>query len=79
VSANRDLYTSTDPEEKAAILDRYGVVYVVVGHLERYYPEDGCAAANDNAEGVAAFEPLVGSRLEVAFQAGETVVYRVIR
>jgi YYY domain-containing protein len=73
------LYTSVDPQEKVAILDRYGVEYVVIGQLERYYPQDTCTGLIDNSEGIAAFEPLVGSRLEVAFQSGETVVYRVIR
>ena len=34
----RTLYTSTDPNEKAAILYRYNVAYVIVGPLERLYP-----------------------------------------
>ena len=34
----RTLYTSPDTDEKAAILRRYNVEYVVVGDLERVYP-----------------------------------------
>jgi len=72
------LYTSTNPEDKMAVINQYNVEYVVVGNLERYYPAAGCEGAIDNTAGVAAFQSLVGSQLEVAFQSGETVVYRVI-
>jgi len=72
----RTLYTSTNPEEKRSILERYRVEYVVVGDLERNYPNRGCDTT-DNTAGIAAFEPLVGNGLEVAFTAGDSVVYRV--
>jgi YYY domain-containing protein len=76
--ALRRLYTSTDPAEKLSILERYRVEYVIVGDLERRYPTGNCQST-DNAAGIEAFQPLVGTSLEVAFEAGDTVVYRVIR
>jgi len=74
-----DLYTSTDPELKREIIDKYDVEYVIVGDVERFYPQNRCGGPGlENSAGVAAFEPLVGNGLEVAFTAGETVVYRVV-
>ncbi len=73
----RTLYTSTDPQEKLSILARYRIEYVVVGDLEQSYPSNGCEST-DNGPGVAGFEPLVGSALEVAFTSGDSVVYRVV-
>jgi YYY domain-containing protein len=74
----RTLYTSTDIAQKEAILERYRVEYVIVGDLERNYPTNNCHST-DNAAGVEAFQSMVGTSLEVAFQAGDTVVYQVIR
>lgn len=74
----RTLYRSTNAEEKRAILERYRVDYLVVGDLERNYPEERDCETTDNAAGVAAFEPLVGNGLEVAFRSGDSVVYRII-
>jgi len=73
------LYRSTDPDVKANILRRYGVAYVVVGDLERRYPiaDDTCAATGSTA-GIATLADMIGSTLEIAFQAGETIVYRVL-
>jgi len=54
------------------------VDYIVVGDLERFYPAADCTAT-DNAPGIAAFEQMVASgNLEVAFESGETRVYRVV-
>jgi len=73
------LYTSPDPAEKAAILRRYDVGYVVVGELERRYPiADNTCAPTGSAAGIAAFEPMVGETLELAYEAGGTRVYRVL-
>jgi uncharacterized membrane protein len=73
------LYRSADPREKERILRRYDVDYVVVGELERRYPvADETCQATGSAAGVEAFEPMVGSTLEVAFAAGATRVYRVL-
>ncbi len=74
----RALYTTTDVAEKQAILDRYRVEYVIVGDLEWHYPTNVCEST-DNTAGVETFQSMVGTSLEIAFQAGDTVVYRVIR
>jgi YYY domain-containing protein len=74
------LYASPDAATKLAILRKYGVQYVVVGQLERLYPEiagNDCVPTNP-ADGIAAFDGMVGTSLEVAFQSGTTTVYRVL-
>jgi YYY domain-containing protein len=74
------LYASTDPAEKLSILRTYNVDYVVVGELERVYPEINGAncVPTDPTAGIAIFESMVGTSLEVAFTTGETVIYRVL-
>lgn len=75
----RDLYTSTDPVAKESILRRYNVAYVVVGELERRYPvPDNECTPTGSVAGIAAFDELIGTTLEVAFVAGTTTVYRVL-
>jgi uncharacterized membrane protein len=75
----RSLYTSGDPAEKASILRRYNVEYVVVGDLERHYPiaDNDCTPTGSEA-GIAAFDEMVGTTLEVAFTSGTTTIYRVL-
>jgi uncharacterized membrane protein len=75
----RRLYRSTDTAEKVQILQEYDVAYVIVGDIERYgivsdIPGDKFATA----EGIEAFERMVGEGLEIAFQHGNTTVYRVV-
>jgi hypothetical protein len=69
--------------EKVEIIHTYNVAYIVVGDLERdYITPNGndCAAADptQSTAGIAALEDMVGTHLEVAFTAGDTVVYRVL-
>jgi len=74
------LYESADLAEKRSILDRYGVAYVIVGQLERdgiAIGQAGCVARPTPA-GIAAFDRMVGSDLEVAFAARGTTIYRVL-
>jgi YYY domain-containing protein len=73
------LYRSEDPQEKLEILRRYGVEYVVVGDLERAYPiaSNECEATNPTG-GIEAFERMVGDSLEIAFERGDSRVYRVL-
>lgn len=75
----RTLYTSPDVAEKTSILRRYNVEYVVVGDLERLYPEgDNDCTPTGSAAGINAFADMVGTVLEVAFQSTGTTIYRVL-
>jgi YYY domain-containing protein len=74
------LYSSPDPEVKRRILRQYGVEYVVVGPIERRGIEisgNDCVS-HDVSAGIAAFAELEGTTVEVAFQQGETTIYRVL-
>jgi uncharacterized membrane protein len=75
----RTLYTSPDTSEKASILRRYNVEYVVVGDLERIYPinNNECTPAGSQA-GIEAFDAMVGTTLEVAHASRGTTIYRVL-
>jgi len=79
VSDVRTLYTSTDLDEKASILRRYNVEYVVVADLERIYPlaNNECTPTGSE-EGIAAFDAMLGTTLEVAHSAQGTTIYRVL-
>lgn len=72
----RTLYDTESVEEKLRILNDHGVTYVIVGDVERLWTFDGEPYAS--AAGIATFDEMVGSSLEVAFQQGSTTVYRVI-
>lgn len=74
----RTLYTSPDPDRKRGIIDKYRVEYIVVGDLERNYLTNDCEPT-DSSEGIAILAGMVGRDLDVAFTAGETIVYRVVR
>jgi YYY domain-containing protein len=75
----RTLYTSPDPDEKAAILRKYNVEYVVVGDLERVYPvnDNDCTPSGSQA-GIEAFDAMVRTTLEVAHASRGTTIYRVL-
>jgi uncharacterized membrane protein len=75
----RTLYTSTDAAEKTSILRRYNVEYVVVGDLERLYPiaNNECTPTGSEA-GIAAFENMLGTTLEVVHSSSGTTIYRVL-
>lgn len=77
----RELYTTPDIEAKQGIIDRYGIEYIIVGETERRYPSingNDCVDSG-SSEGIGAIEDMTGSALEVAFEHGNTTVYRVIR
>lgn len=82
----RLLYNTTNVAEKLSILQRYHVSFVVVGAVERhwYLPAPPGAPACNAAEpyaspaGLRALEGMRGQYLEAVFQAGETVIYRVL-
>lgn len=71
------IYNETDPDEKLEELWRYGVRYVIVGDVERYWntPEDTIAYASE--AGLQAFEDLIGRGLTLVFEANGTIVYQV--
>jgi uncharacterized membrane protein len=71
----RTLYDSPDPATKMEILRKYGVEYVVLGDVERKTEFSGEAYASQ--EGLATFDQMVGSQLDVAFQSNGTTVYKV--
>jgi uncharacterized membrane protein len=75
-----ELYNSTDPRRKIELLEKYDVEFVIVGDVERKtIVEDPEPRPYASQEGLEAFESMVGDSLEIAFQSGETVVYRVIQ
>ncbi len=73
------LYATPDVEEKRDILARYNVAYVVVGPLERLgvRPSANDCVADPSPRGIEAFQRMVGTDLDVAFEADGTTVYRV--
>lgn len=77
----RTLYTTGSVDEKMAIINRYGIEYIIVGQTERHYPTiDGNECIDTgSAEGIAAIERMEGKELEIAFQHGTTTIYRVVR
>ncbi|MCH7511556.1 MAG: hypothetical protein IIB19_04210, partial [Chloroflexi bacterium] len=61
-------YSTTDPAEAERILVKYGISYVIVGQLERFfYP----------AEGIAKFDSLNGRSLELVYSNSQTAIYHV--
>ncbi len=74
----RAIYNETDLTTKLEELRRYRVRYVIVGDVERYWnlPENPTYYAS--AEGLAAFDALLGNGLELAFESGNTRVYEVL-
>lgn len=71
------IYDATDPKEKLATLRAYGVEYVIVGTLERQLLDQRGRPALD-PDGLAVFDDMVGTSLDIAFQRGGTTVYRVL-
>jgi uncharacterized membrane protein len=62
-------YSTPDPTVAEAILQKYGVSYVIVGQVERlYYP----------AEGIAKFDSMAGQSLEAVYSNPQTIIYHVV-
>jgi YYY domain-containing protein len=76
----RDLYELADPTAKMELIDKYDIEYIVVGATERVFPMviDNQCVPQDVSAGIATFESMVGSQLEVVFVQGSTTVYRVV-
>jgi YYY domain-containing protein len=62
-------YSTANEGQALNFLKDYGVVYIVVGQLEKiYYPE----------EGLAKFDRMVGDKLQVVYQNAEVKIYHVL-
>jgi hypothetical protein len=75
-----DFYTSGDVDSMRRTLAQYDVAYVIVGETERQFPSirgNDCIPTDTSAS-MDAMSGLVGTNLEIAFQSGSTVVYRVV-
>ncbi|MDQ3548243.1 MAG: DUF2298 domain-containing protein, partial [Chloroflexota bacterium] len=72
------IYNETNPAAKLEALRRYRVRYVIVGDVERYWntPENPTFYASP--AGLATFDRLLGSELELAFESGTTRIYEVL-
>jgi YYY domain-containing protein len=67
----REMYDSTDMDRAWALLNQYGVEYVIVGEMERAYYA---------ADGVAKFDRMVtAGRLAVVYENPGVTIYRVVR
>ena len=81
----RRIYTSTDVNEKRALLHRYGVRYIIVGDVERHTiiqaPFAGATQPAEpyaSPEGLAAFDQMLGTDLRLVFESGNTRIYEVL-
>lgn len=81
----RRIYTSTDVDEKRALLRRYRVRYVVVGDVERLWTIEpyfaGATSKHEHyatAEGLASFDRMLGTDLQLVFESGPTRIYEVL-
>ncbi|HVB64232.1 MAG TPA: DUF2298 domain-containing protein [Nitrolancea sp.] len=79
------LYNSTDVATKRALIDQYGIRFIIVGDVEREWePDPGFAGifAGDqpyaSVAGLATLDAMVGTDLRIAFKSGDTTVYEVI-
>ncbi|TVR68995.1 MAG: hypothetical protein EA415_14755 [Sphaerobacteraceae bacterium] len=79
----REIYSTTDLERKRYLIRRHAIEYIIVGDVERLtilsdQLVDGAPDYYAPADGLDAFEQLVGSELEVVFDEEGTRVYRVL-
>ncbi|WP_054522321.1 DUF2298 domain-containing protein [Thermanaerothrix daxensis] len=70
VAAIAAFYNTMDLEEARRFLDRYQVIYIIVGQLEK---------AVYQAEGLAKFETQEGRLWRRVYQDADTAIYQVIR
>ncbi|MBI4492551.1 MAG: glycosyltransferase family 39 protein [Chloroflexi bacterium] len=65
----KQFFDTPSPDAARQFLTRYGVSYVYVGPLERAYYAP---------QGLAKFDQMVGSTLEVVYRTPEVTIYRVV-
>jgi len=73
----RQIYNETDPQQKLEMLRRYGVRYIIVGDVERLWNTPDQQDFYASAEGLHAFDDLVGAGLTIAYTSGDTILYAV--
>jgi uncharacterized membrane protein len=77
-----ELYTSTSSETKRAIINKYGIEYIIVGPLEVIYPRIDeryrCVPTGSQA-GIDAFNQMIGIDLFPVFSADGTTILRVVK
>ena len=64
----RDLYNTSDVQLAISIVRKYRISYIFVGELEQAYYD---------AVGLAKFEEMIGSALDVAYRSGPVTIYKV--
>ncbi|MGD9711250.1 MAG: DUF2298 domain-containing protein [Thermomicrobiales bacterium] len=73
------LYNAEEPQQVQDIIGRYGIEYIVVGDVERYTVIDEATGRTfASSEGLSTLQSMIGTNLEVAFESGGTMIYRVI-
>ena len=77
-----ELYISTSPETKRAIINNYGIEYIIIGPLEVIYPRIDefyrCVPTGSQA-GIDAFNQMIGVDLFPVFSADGTTILRVVK
>jgi YYY domain-containing protein len=73
----RMIYNETDPLRKLEMLRSYNVRYVIVGDVERLWNTPENPQPYASAEGLDAFDLLIGHGLKVAFTSAHTTIYEV--
>lgn len=71
------IYNETDPLRKLEMLRSYNVRYVIVGDVERLWNTPENPQPYASAEGLDAFDLLIGHGLKVAFTSAHTTIYEV--
>ncbi|MEX2425799.1 MAG: DUF2298 domain-containing protein [Thermomicrobiaceae bacterium] len=79
----RELYRTADIERKRYLLHKYRFEYVIACDVERLtipgnYQEGAEPDYYSGEAGLEAFNEMLGEDLEIAFQSGNTTVYRVL-
>lgn len=69
----RAIFTGDNPEPALALLQAYGVRYVIIGQVERNYINEQCAGQCDVPAALAKFDKL----LRPVFSQGGTTIYEV--
>ena len=77
-----DLHTSTSPDTKRAIINKYGIEYIIIGPLEVIYPRIDelyrCVPTGSRAR-IDAFNQLIGIDRFPVFSSDGTTILRVVK